>query len=294
MTVRKNIHHYYCYATCFEWKDILVNLNKFSFVSVFCLFLAGCNTGIKEFELYSTAFALQNETAQQILDKVAHAERWHWSQLDGGGSGFSPDQAAYYVNAGDPPYTDSMRLTLKALEAYNAALIGLTNGQAVEAIRGKVSTIVTNIDTATSILAAGRFAPSQEIVSAVLPTASDLATANTIFKTIANSAAKDSFRKQLARAYPSMKKVLLTFRNGSDDLYFAVVSVRGVTKEQRLKDRELFASWVLLIDDTLETMETAVIAVQSNMLPADIDALAEQSVELRILAEKLKAARNRQ
>jgi len=272
----------------------LIKFDRVFFVPLFCLFLAACNAGIKEFELYSAAFNLQNETAQQVLDKVAFAERWHWRQLNSGSTGFSPDQAAYYVDAGDPPYTDSMRRTLKAMESYNAALIGLTNGQAVETIRSKVVTIVTNIDTATTILSDGKFVTSQEIASSVLPSAGHLAAANTIFKAVANGAAKESFRKQLVRAYPSMKEVLLTFREGSDDLYFAVISVEGVSKAQRLKERELFASWVLLIDDTIKTMESAVIAIQSNMQTSDIDALAEKSVELRILAEKLKAARNRQ
>ncbi len=265
------------------------------FAALLALTTMACSNGVQEFQVYSTAFDLQNETAQKVLDKVASAERAHWEHLHDGKNPlkeFNPDDAAYYINVGDPPLAGSMRKTLKALTTYNRALTGLANGESADALTAKISTIVTDLSGAQEDLA--HVANLGVAVTIPTPVKGYLGTAKTIFGTALRGAARQSFRENLIRAYPTLKQILLTFRDGTPELYYLVISVpKRVPREQMLKDRDLFASWVLLIDSTIKTMEIAVKAAMQNGPRADIDALAESSIELRILAEKIRVEQNR-
>lgn len=259
--------------------------------------ISSCANGAREFEVYSSAFELQAATAEQVLDKLAMAERAHWTQLHDTGTGtprFSADAAAYYVNVGDPPLTDSMRQSLEAVKKYNAALVGLANGESAEALTAKFSSIIVNLDQARSALLSDSITSSQELLTVASSFSSEVGAARSVLKLGLTGAARESFRKSLLKAYPAMKGVLLGFRNGSSDLYYAVVSVpQGVSREEKLKDRELFASWVLLIDHTVQAMDIAVVAAMRRSPSGDLATLAEYSMEMRVLAERIRAERNR-
>ncbi len=259
------------------------------------LSLTACSNAVQEFQLYSTAFDLQNETAQKVLDKVANAERAHWTVLNNGNDPlrkFKPNDAAYYVVVGDPPLTASMRKTLAAAKAYNQALTGLANGESVDALMSKTTQIVSDLSAAQSDLqSAAGFADIVTIPS-VVP--GYLGTAKQIFSAALKGAARESFRANLLKAFPTIKKILVTYRDGTPELYYFVISSpKAVSNQQMLKDRELFASWVLLLDQTIEAMEVAVKAAMNQASRADIDALANHAIELRILAEKVKTEQNR-
>ena len=266
-------------------------------VAFLSLAVASCANGIREFEFYADAFDLQNATAQQVLDRVASAERAHWAQLNDKATAnprFSASNAAYYVNVGDPPLTDSMRKSLEAVKKYNDALIGLANGDSAAKLTNKLNSIVINLGEAHSSLLAPSVQGSQELLKVAKSFSPELGAAHRVLKFALKAAARDAFRKNLVRAYPEMKKILLAFRRGSDDLYFAVISVPGeVSRAEKLKTRELFASWVLLIDSTTRAMEVAVSAAMQRSPQTDLNALAEYSIEMRVLAEKIRAERNR-
>ena len=71
----------------------------------------------------------------------------------------------------------------------------------------------------------------------------------------------------------------------------------GIPREDLPKlerDRELMSGWVVLIDRSLVAMDTAAEAALRNASKTDIAALAETSLELRILAEKIKDAQSGQ
>ncbi|WP_321338765.1 hypothetical protein [uncultured Cohaesibacter sp.] len=272
-------------------------LYKSILVAFSLLALVSCANGTREFELYADAFDLQNVTAQQVLDKVASAERAHWARLNDKATGtprFSADNAAYYVNVGDPPLTASMRKSLRAVKKYNDALIGLANGDSAAKLTTQLSSIVINLGEAQSSLLAPSVQGSQQLLNVAKSFSPEVGAAHGVLKLALTAATRDAFRTNLVRAYPEMKKILLAFRDGTDDLYFAVISVPGgVSRDEKLKDRELFASWVLLIDSTTHAMEVAVSAAMQRSPQTDLDALAEYSIEMRVLAEKIRAERNR-
>ncbi|PVB59516.1 hypothetical protein DCO57_21935 [Labrenzia sp. 011] len=259
------------------------------------LLLAACSNAVREFQIYSTAFDLQNETAQKVLDKIANAERAHWTVLNNGNDparAFKPNDAAYYVIVGDPPLTASMRKTLAAAKAYNQALAGLANGESVDALMSRTTSIVNDLSAAQSDLSSAAGFAEIVTIPAVVP--GYLGTAKQIFGTALKGAARESFRANLLRAFPTIKQILVTYRDGTPELYYFVISSpKAVSRQQMLKDRELFASWVLLIDQTIGAMEVAVKAARNQGSRANIDALADHAIELRILAEKVKTEQNR-
>ena len=57
------------------------------------------------------------------------------------------------------------------------------------------------------------------------------------------------------------------------------------------KDRQMLSGWVILMDKSLSAMETAVAGALSRISPTDLAALTEASVEIKVLAEQLKAIR---
>jgi hypothetical protein len=58
------------------------------------------------------------------------------------------------------------------------------------------------------------------------------------------------------------------------------------------RERQLLASWVVLLDKTLLAMEAAVLTAMSDAPADDLTFLAEASLELKILAEQVKKLRN--
>lgn len=259
------------------------------------LSMAACSSGVREFQAYSTAFDQQDATAQQVLDEVALAERAHWAQLHGQGTSlqaFVPDEAAYYVDGGDPPLTASMRRSLKAIKTYNASLLGLANGETADALTAKLSTMALDIVTAQSALSSAS-KKSGAIQAVAQSFSKELSVASVFVDFALKAAARESFRSNLLDGYPAMRGILVAFRAGTDKLYYALISVPGTSPEARRKSRTKLASWVLLIDRTIETMDAAVAAVKDPHAAVSIDVLAEQTVELRVLAERLKAERNR-
>ena len=57
------------------------------------------------------------------------------------------------------------------------------------------------------------------------------------------------------------------------------------------KDREMLAGWVVLMDRSLSAMDTAAAAALARVSPTDLAALTEASIEIKVLAEQLKAIR---
>ena len=59
------------------------------------------------------------------------------------------------------------------------------------------------------------------------------------------------------------------------------------------KDLQLLAGWVILIDRTIISLDIAVKAAMSDASPANLAALSEAAVELRILAAQIRSQQNK-
>ena len=119
-----------------QWRPNVPSL--FPVLTLFLIILlGGCATGAAEFQLYIQGFDDQYEQGQIVLDRVARAERIVVRRrlARTSASGFNPDDAAYYLDTGDPPITASIRASLKSLKDYNHALGALANGERVRGAR---------------------------------------------------------------------------------------------------------------------------------------------------------------
>lgn len=127
------------------------------FCGLSCAVPLACTQAIPEFQLYETALGAQFEQGNEVLDRVAAAERIvvRRSRLGGNGiTDFNPDDAAYHLDTGDPPVAASIRGSLKSLKAYNDVLGALANGEAAAALGARAGTLVNNMAGAAGSLSA--------------------------------------------------------------------------------------------------------------------------------------------
>jgi len=268
--------------------------------------LAACTGGIAEFQLYDEAFDAQFEHGSKVLDRVAQAERTVVLRREKRASAsptFSPNKAAYYLETGDPPLTGAIRASLNSVKSYNKALAGLANGEAASALAARVGTLTSNlVATAGALQIAGGgtgafMVGGQAIIARLLP----------IFEQVVTIANRRAFREQLLKAYPDMRALLVKMRSGTKPMF--TIIKRSYVKRGSLggvdgiptadlpkleKDRQLLAGWVVLIDQSLLAMDAAAQSALSDASGPDIAALAETSIELRILAEKIRDAQSRE
>jgi hypothetical protein len=193
------------------------------------------------------------------------------------------------------------------LKTYNDALGALANGEAAESLINRIGTFTANAVSAiaASQAALGGSAAIPGADKLVSETAKSLANVVPIIKQIATAASRESFRQQLIATYPSMRELLLTLRDGTSAMFFMLERSRvsraseaptGLSDAERIaleKDRELLAGWVLLLDKALVAMEIAVVSAMDETPSAVLASLSETSIELRVLAEKVKSLRSK-
>lgn len=268
------------------------------------LILSSCNaTGIAEFQVYEQAFDAQYEQGTNVLDRLADAERTvvlRQLSLRSTTPRFRPEEAGYYVKVGDPPLTGSIRASLQALRAYNKALTALASGEAARALTADIGSISSNLTAAAGALAIASGGGSAFAVAAQA-TIERLLPIFTQFKAAADRA---EFRRRLLVAYPDMRKLLNEMRDGTDEMFEmmkrsyvsrgtlgATIGISDTDLIRLKQDRELLAGWVVLIDQTLVSMDAAAKTVLTSSSPSNISVLVETSTELRVLAETIKANR---
>ena len=127
-----------------------------------------------------------------------------------------------------------------------------------------------------------------------------------ILSQIATYAARNSFRRQLVAAYPHMRALLLELRNGTPAMFeimershvktgslSSASDIDAANLKALEKDREQLAGWTVLMDRTPVSIETAIKAAMAAATPADLAGPSEASVELKTLADQVKALRIR-
>jgi hypothetical protein len=276
-------------------------------ICAFGALVGGCARGVAEYQLYVQAFNLQYAQGDAILDSVARAERIVALSRMGRSvtvRSFNPDEAAYLVESVDPPITGSIRASYRALRSYNEALGALANGEAATALTNRLGTLTSNIVGAIAATGlAGTGAGALGAGSLVSEANSALRLAAPIVQQVATFAGREVFRRQLIEAYPHMRNLLLAMRKGTP-VMFDMLEVSRITPGTRTRtgltpasqaelerDRVQLAGWVVLMDKTLVTMDAAVAAAASDDLDGGLVGVADASVELRVLAEKIKSLR---
>jgi hypothetical protein len=270
--------------------------------------VSGCARGVAEYQLYTQAFNLQYAQGDTILDSVARAERivvLRRLKRSATIQAFNPSNAAYFVETVDPPITGSIRASLRALKSYNDALGALANGEAAAALTNRLGNLTSNIFSAiaaTQVAISGAgVAPGADLL--ISEAGNALRLASPIVQQLATFASREVFRQQLIAMYPAMRDLLVALRKGTPAMFFVLERSRaepglptptGLTPASLAeleRDRVQLAGWVILMDKTLVTMEAAVAAAASDDLESGLSGVADASIELRVLAEKVKSLR---
>lgn len=277
------------------------------FVSFVFLALCSCSSGVAEFRIYDQAFDAQAVEGNKVLDRLAKAERVVVSRNKlRSVRSFDPDNAAYIVAVGDPPLTAAIRSSLNAVQAYNKSLVALTDGTTAKALSARVGVITANLSAAISTFPGAKTAVSATGGGGVAVAAglSAATRALPILEQVSGVALTASFRKQLLAAYPDMRALIVSARDGTGDMYNVVFRSYVVTGKlsgtrdgvpledlsSLEEDRRLFAGWVILLDQTIAAMDTAALSALEGSSKADLAELVEESVRIRALAEAIKAS----
>jgi len=271
-----------------------------------CIVLSACSFGAAQFAVYNQAFEAQFLEGEKVFDRLGRAERvlraQQFSRMPGIRP-FNPNEASLYVRVGDPPLTGALRASLGALKDYNDALTALATGAAATSARAELTNATTTLSSSLSNLAgATGLSGSAELIDDV---SSGIIQVIPLLEVVGRAKGRMAFREQLVAAHPDMKDLFLTLRAGTDDMFEVVqlsltqVGGLGLTEgldANSLEDleefRELLAGWVLLLDQTLLAMDKAVAAVAVQNSAPDLSDLIAASVEIDILAEAIKTARN--
>ena len=103
-----------------------------------------------------------------------------------------------------------------------------------------------------------------------------------------------------------MSHAATTERNGTKDMFelmqrsyvirSSLAGTDGVSNENLKKleaDRALLAGWVILLDRTIVAMDSAILAIAEGESSADLAGLVDATVEIRALAETIRALQNK-
>ncbi|WP_324751447.1 hypothetical protein [Roseovarius sp. Pro17] len=266
--------------------------------------LCACSFGAAEFQIYRQAFEIQYVEGDKVLDEVGRAERklmqQKFNRLSGVRS-FDPDEAKYYLKVGDPPLAGAIRASLTALKDYNDALSGFATGEAAAAVRSELSSASSSLEASLTTLggATGVDAAFVKILS------EGIGRVLLVLEVLERAQNRAVFRERLVAAHPDMKNLMLELRRGTGPM-FDVVKLGYTTRGslggtdgintdnlKRLEDfRGLLAGWVILIDQSVLAMDQAVLAVATQAYAPDLTSLIKASVEIEVLAEAIKTARN--
>ncbi|KJF74647.1 hypothetical protein [Agrobacterium arsenijevicii] len=269
-------------------------------------FLNSCTAaGYQEFQQYSKAYDAQYVQGDTVLQEVGAAERHIWSKtaplLNENGT-FKPDEAAYYLDNVEPPYTAAVRASLKVIKGYNDAIVALASGENAKALSNRVSTLTVNVAAAVG---ATRAMGSSTITPAALAKtgAGDVARKLTdqlvllpVVNEVASIASREAFRTQLINSHSRIHIMLMELRNnGTPVMYEMLREKSGKVGNSRrpLPDPDaqaMLAGWVLLLDKTDIALMAAVAAAKTGS-QFNLDTLSQASVELTLLAEQVRTAK---
>ncbi len=271
--------------------------------------LVGCNSGIAEFQNYQTAYQAQYLQGTQVLDRVAEAERVverRQRDRDDVIPPFDPDKARYYVVVGDPPITGAIRDSLISVNDFNATLVALATGEAAQALTARAGATAASATSALGAVTAASGALAAESAAFTTAAGAAFTAILPVFQQLAAIEDRAEFRRVLLQAYPDVRKLVVTIRNDATPAMFELIKrsyvvpgslddvVDGVPKSDlpRLEqDRRMLAGWVVLLDKTLAAMDRAAAAAADPGSSTDLALLTDASIEVRALAESIRAAR---
>lgn len=306
----------YCEFTDFinlkiQGMGILRNILIFLRALFVTLLVQGCTTysGVAEFGVYRTTFISAHSAGNEILDRVAVAEREIFNiayPLDPERTVFDPALASYFVDTVDPPTVAAYRRTLLAVQSYNDALYGLSSGEDASALAGKLTRLgaigVSAATDAVALTGAGATSglatllENANAVNIVLKGLEPLAAQTISFAT------REEFRKKLIQEKYNIESALILIRKGTPKI-FEILQKQVVLRSQndqlnyrisesdvkKIKDlRVLVSLLVILIDTTISSLNTAVESISKESTVSAFEGILLSSENLSATVRQVR------
>lgn len=273
----------------------------------------GCATysGVAEFGSYRDAYARAADIGEDILDRLAVAERGIHARafaFDPRRSRFAVQDARYLVTSTDPPLTAAHRRVLRAVRSYNDALYGLASGQEAAAIVGRVNRLAAIGAAASAAAAAGAAAgPTSGLASAAglaqgvneaLAGLAPLSVQFVAFET------RRRFRERLLAQEPAIRRGITEARDSTPRVFELLrgnivgavnadpsrTRLTAAEEEEIRRLRLLLANWVVLLDASLAALEVASAAVREAPGSGGFDGLLLAGEQLTAAAQAARLA----
>lgn len=278
------------------------------------LVCSGCSTysGLTEFSSYRDAWSRSADIGEDILDRLAVAERGIFGRahppFNPRRSAFAVRDAAYLVTATDPPATAAYRRLLRSVRNYNEALYALASGQEAAAIVGRINRLASlgAAAAAEATLIAGAGPTSSLAATAVatqgvndaLKGLTPLATQIVAFET------RRQFRQRLLELEPHISRAIAEARDSTPRVFELlrgnIVGAANadpnrtrltVAEEEEIKRlRILLANWVVLLETSLSALKVATAAVRDTPGAGGYDGLLLAGEQLTAAAQSARLA----
>lgn len=249
-----------------------------------------------ELALYREAFARTSEATDEVLDAYNRAEK---RNADLRVDVFDPGQAGLIAPDADAPMTALLRRGFEAVESYNTILARYATGDSITVLSDDLAALdhsLARLGTAAGVVsqAAGAGALVQAGTAAsrlALARSDSLAFRQSV---AANGTQVRGFLLAVREQTPIMHRVFLNSEMAGLSTPADIQSAQANIQVSR----EMLASWVLLIDETvalLEALEQAVAAGRGRasvvaVLADATDRLARHAEEVRFARRQLRHA----
>ncbi len=273
----------------------------------------GCATysGVAEFSIYRDAWSRASDVGEDILDRLAVAERGIHGRafpFNPRRSGFAVRDAAYLVPATDPPATAAYRRLLRSVRSYNEALYGLASGQEAAAIIGRINRLAAlgAAAAAEAALVAGAgptsglagTAVATQGVNAALAGLAPLATQVVAFET------RRQFRARLLDQEPHIRRAIAEARDSTPRVFDLLrgnivgaatadptrTRLTAAEEDEIRRLRILLANWVVLLEASLGALGAATAAVRDAPGAGGFDGLVVAGEQLTAAAQAARLA----
>jgi len=268
----------------------------------------GCSTynGVAEFSSYRDAWSRASDIGEDILDRLAVAERGIYrraSPFNPRRSGFEVRDVAYLVPATDPPATAAYRRLLRSIRSYNEALYGLASGQEAAAIVGRVNRLAAIGASAAAeaalIAGAGPTSGLAGAAAATLGVNQALAGLEPLATQLVAFETRRQFRQRLLAQEPHIRRAIVEARDSTPRVFELLrgdivgaanadpnrTRLTAAEEDEIRRLRILLANWVVLLDASRGALEVATAAVRDAPGAGGFDGLLVAGEQLTAAAQ---------
>jgi hypothetical protein len=234
-----------------------------------------------EFTSYKTAFDESQNVSNQIIDRLATAERLRRKEaltrkpetLVGK---FDPDRAYILASNEDPPLAAAYRKSIKTINEYNEIMYAFAIGDGFDKRLAAFDALL---------------AETLGLVSVVLKKPLNLRGADKVIRTgigqYAGFRSRQVFRDKFQETSPIVLELIAVLRAETPAVFRELIA-RNDTDQETLDERILISDWVVLMDRHAELLRRTQQAIDTPNFSAGVAGATESIAELRLTVQTIR------